>query len=574
MNMWVFAGGMLIGIVSLFYGFKLAFVGINQATSKGYRHMPGLGMSVYLLLCGTFAWSVFLLLQHTKGLAGMEPLLITFLIACPSSGFGVTLMTALIPHRPSRRAPTSKAHIPFTFFGGLLLALGPALAIFCYTTGILQGSAPLKITSIAITVGLALLGLGRKSRLPGALDLLKIDPRPPILYLRAFSREKDVFAKVSDDGQDYADRHHAERSYRTVEEFLGREINRIVGPFVALGSPLDYVPPDGAARLYSRDDEWQKDFVEIGAKARIIILLPNCSTNLQFELQCARANGWVHKIRVATRPELHLTKWEKISWGMGSWIGGSLVAQRIAPHDWASFVSALTGAGFSAGEDTMKAPPPGSVLSFGSDGRLRLFRHGMATPDEFVRALCEAHGSEITEPAAVAPSTAAPFQGLGQMQQPQPASAVVLALGVAGLVIASVFANARSVVHYYQDQQHEARMLRTLAAMPNSKGVVLMIHEGQPLYVGTRIRTKRGTGVFKPEDTGSVAVIIGEGHTGVVKGLANDMRNIVAIQWDPQKWEEDTLASTWGLPGFYHKRYTQLAGFVATINADWIEITN
>ena len=377
--------------------------------------MIGLGVGLFLLLCGAFAWSAALVVQRISWFAGMTSIFVAFLIASPSAGLTVLLMTPLLRNRASRGTPASKANLPFRLLGTLLLVLGPAAAVFCYTTGVVKGTTPLKFVTLSITCGVALLGLARKSRLPSARDVLSKDPRTPVLYLRAFSREKDVFAKATNDGQEFADRPNAERLYRTVEEFLGREINRDAGPFVALGSPLDYVPPDGAARLYSEDDGWQKDFLNIGEKAQMIILLPNYSANLEFELRSAREAGWVHKIRVITRPELPLTKWERRRWKLAAWIGGPLVAQRIAPHDWPAFVRGLAAAGFPASEDAMQPPPQGSVLTFAADGRLRVFRQALRTPDELVRALCGAQGSEITEAAAVARSTGGRSRAAGKV---------------------------------------------------------------------------------------------------------------------------------------------------------------
>lgn len=80
----------------------------------------------------------------------------------------------------------------------------------------------------------------------------------------------------------------AERHTRTVEELLGSAITASLGPFVAFGSPLDYVPPDGAARLYAADDRWENEFLDLAGRARILLTVPQCSSNLVHAVPASR----------------------------------------------------------------------------------------------------------------------------------------------------------------------------------------------------------------------------------------------------------------------------------------------
>ena len=70
----------------------------------------------------------------------------------------------------------------------------------------------------------------------------------------------------------------------------------------------------------------------------------------------------------------------------------------------------------------------------------------------------------------------------------------------------------------------------------------------------------------------SLPVIIGKGQSGIVKGVPRPESGLISVSWDPQFWEQRTWASTWGIPGFYTKRYVKLGPFDATINSDWIEV--
>jgi hypothetical protein len=353
---------------------------------------------------------------------------------------------------------------------------------------------------------------------------------------------------------------------------LGREINRHIGPFVALGSPLDFVPQDGAARLYSDDDTWRKDFADIGQRSQKILLLPNYSKNLEFELGCIRNAGWVHKVRVITRPELHLTKWETTSWRVATWFAGAFAAQRVAAHEWDSFVNALLDVGFGISENALHLPPSGSVFAFGADCRMFLLRSGMNTPDEFVSALCEGPSSTETPQSTPFPAFVVSSPTSVQTPESRSVASVILGLGVVCLAVASLFANTRTTTNFIRNRQSSILVERAFAASPGLHKPLLLIQRGQPLYIGARIRTRNGAGVFKRELTHSVAVIIREGQTGFVIGPARGMSGVVTVLWLPQRWEEDSWVSTWGIPGLYHKRYTQLPSFIATINADWLEI--
>jgi hypothetical protein len=355
MNIWAVGAGIGIAMLSFIYGFRAWFAGMNQASARGYRHMVGLATGLYILINFTFLSSLSRLFEQWKWTDGMPPMIAMFVISGPSAGMGLYSVGFILPTRTKRSAPGSKAHVPFSVLAAALLILVPLFSIAGYFTGTLTGYLTLRVMFLGVSVALYLFGLGRKSHAPNARDVLQNDKRPPVLYLRAFSREKDVFAKVAYDGQEHVDRPAAEWRYRTVEEFLRREIREAIGSFVALGSPLDYVPPDGAARLYSSDKEWPLPFVELGEAAQIILIAPHYSKYLELELLCAQQAGWLHKIRVITRPTLQLNWRERFWWRVSGWIAGPAHGDRIAPHDWNAFLRALQSAGVAA--DDSAGPP-------------------------------------------------------------------------------------------------------------------------------------------------------------------------------------------------------------------------
>lgn len=82
---------------------------------------------------------------------------------------------------------------------------------------------------------------------PSMSRVLNEDPRAPVLYLRPFDQEDEVFAAVSTDqlGELQIPVRNP-RAYRhgvTVEEYFATIIQREIGPFIALGDPQDSIPP-------------------------------------------------------------------------------------------------------------------------------------------------------------------------------------------------------------------------------------------------------------------------------------------------------------------------------------------
>jgi hypothetical protein len=546
MNMWILLGGLLIAVMIFIAGFAISFRAVQVARAKGYRHMDGAAVSIYFLFCGLFAWTAFFLWpsERLSPLPFVPTFILGMIVVCAAGALGVHAVAVLLPRRTSRTAVTSKARLPFTALGGVVLALTALASALLYFALEKPGVTPLRVFTVGIPAGFGLLGLGRRSRAPGAREVLQKDPRPPVLYLRAFSREKDVFAKVRNDGMDFVDRPAAERHNRTVEEFLGSAINASLGPFVAFGSPLDYVPPDGAARLYAADDRWENEFLDLAGRARILLTVPQYSSNLVHELQVARRRGWLHKVRILTRPTMQLTRIEELRWTYTAWLLGPEIRQRLAGHDWEGFLQALNDAGLPSPTSTRMLD--GSVLAFASDGSLLPVRTALSTPEEFVAALGEPLSND-DDPVQL--PTVAPRQPPRNPRKAPPRPAYAAALAFVVLTLGLVAKSIPASVAYFETALRAAPVLSP----------------------GTRVSTKSGAGVMSESETRSVPVIIEAGHTGIVRRMDADRDDLVLVSWDPQRWEQYTWAAMWGIPGLHGKRYVALERFESTINVDWVE---
>ncbi|MEE9263618.1 MAG: hypothetical protein V3V11_04095 [Vicinamibacteria bacterium] len=124
----------------------------------------------------------------------------------------------------------------------------------------------------SIGVPLGFIGLGSLAVLVSgkfdalsAEELLRRDPRPPVLYLRSFEQDR-AFATPSG-----------------LELQMRFGVSGI-GPLVALGRPGDRMPIIGAPRLYARNTDWQEQFREWLEQAALVVIRAGLSEGLDWEL--------------------------------------------------------------------------------------------------------------------------------------------------------------------------------------------------------------------------------------------------------------------------------------------------
>jgi len=110
-------------------------------------------------------------------------------------------------------------------------------------------------------------------------DILKNDPRPPVLYLRAFKDDEITSQSGTDLGA-------ARISFTTEEERLAKGFQDI-GPMVAIGIPTEELPLTGAARIYVDDSEWRDRALELMEQARLVVLRIGPTEGLQWEFAMA-----------------------------------------------------------------------------------------------------------------------------------------------------------------------------------------------------------------------------------------------------------------------------------------------
>ena len=270
-----------------------------------------------------------------------------------------------LPATTVRTSGRRELRFPYRAVGYTLFPIGVGFWI----AGAMSGTAGLfQIGTVSIAGALGCVAISRRAAQPDAGTVLAQDPRPPVIYLRPFQQEEEAFAEVPwswSSYKRYLTHNYLLRKSRhlTLEDFLGAEISRRLGPFIALGNPADFVPPAGAARTYVGDDEWPRHFATMVRGARGMILFAASSEHVMWELKEIRSLGLEPKLFVLTRPRLR-------------------ASTTIAP--WSTFANSLRQAGYPpCGDDA----GPGAVVGFKPGGEMVILKRNAKSAAEMVDAI-------------------------------------------------------------------------------------------------------------------------------------------------------------------------------------------
>ena len=315
------------------------------------------------------------------------------LLFFPVPALVVTALVALLPRRPrhagARRSSFLASRVPgvvllVACFAAVVGTFVVSVAVGGYVIGIWPQSELGRLSEklpggIFVMLGYSVAALAfARDRLgaPGLADTVAADTRPAVFYLRAFLQESDAFAWVAPEERSRYTQHTDGPPMVTLEQYLGAEFARQLGPFVALGNPLDWVPPEGAARSYAPDEDWQRHFLTLAGAAAAIVMDGSRSDNLHWELTEITRNGWQRKLFFLTAPEAPLRR------GLLYAMWRSAKGVRI-PR-WERFAAELKEAGLHV---PSIEPDPGSVVAFDAAGRAEVLIRGAQQPEEFVTAV-------------------------------------------------------------------------------------------------------------------------------------------------------------------------------------------
>ncbi len=111
------------------------------------------------------------------------------------------------------------------------------------------------------------------------------DTRAPVIYLRSFDHEEDDArlgrAMLGGFTRALPGLHGWQQ--REQEEFAGF-INKLVGPYIAIGRPGEPLPESGAAREYVSDDDWQATVSARLRESQMVVVRAAASEGLRWEL--------------------------------------------------------------------------------------------------------------------------------------------------------------------------------------------------------------------------------------------------------------------------------------------------
>ena len=151
--------------------------------------------------------------------------------------------------------------------GGLLIVTGLANLVLGFAVQLFELD---NLWSYVVSFGCIVLGLlavlvsGKFDAL-SAEELLRRDPRPPVLYLRSFEQDR-AFAAPSG-----------------LELQMRFGVSGI-GPLVGLGRPGDRMPIIGVPRLYAKSTNWEQQVSDWLHQAALVVIRAGLSDGLDWEL--------------------------------------------------------------------------------------------------------------------------------------------------------------------------------------------------------------------------------------------------------------------------------------------------
>lgn len=111
------------------------------------------------------------------------------------------------------------------------------------------------------------------------------DNRPPVLFLRSFRLDR---VRITPPDMQDASIPLSEKSFLkwgdvTFEEEICDILN-FIGPVDAIGKPAEFAPPLGAKRIYIPNESWQKKVIEFMKSAAAVVIIPDVSEGVEWEL--------------------------------------------------------------------------------------------------------------------------------------------------------------------------------------------------------------------------------------------------------------------------------------------------
>lgn len=272
--------------------------------------------------------------------------------------------------------------IAFGALGTVVLlasAYGYHVAIANFNESVKQVQDVGKVFNLIDLVGFFLLVRMRRYFQVDADALLRVDRRPPILFLRSFEDdEKLTFAQSGEALFDYS-----------LETRLSRHFIHF-GPFIAIGAPSDDLPVPGAARMRLSDADWQAQVRRWMSTAQAIVMYCGNTFWVNWELAMLARKGYLHKVIVLFPPR---RGWAQPSKKLVDDIRKRLTGVRAA----------LQGTRWAHAATSLEPEKDLRALLFNADGTLTAIRSRREDRDAYHLAVLIGHYilSGVAEPAVL-----------------------------------------------------------------------------------------------------------------------------------------------------------------------------
>ncbi len=161
-------------------------------------------------------------------------------------------------------------------------------------------SASLFAYAVPPYIGGFILSFARRNVRWSITELLRVDRRSPILFLRAFADDQ---VKLGDVRLSLLG-----RTGRWLEVFAN--LDRMLleegtpyGPVVAIGNPADPLPPYGAAREFFTDETWQSAVAKLARDAQVIVVCLDRTPGIWWEVGHIAELGYLPKTLFLVHPK-------------------------------------------------------------------------------------------------------------------------------------------------------------------------------------------------------------------------------------------------------------------------------
>jgi hypothetical protein len=203
-----------------------------------------------------------------------------------------------------------------------MILLGLAAAVFyglyqalpqSGTVALVPGQAPTPVQNVSsglevaalvlVAVGAVIFRVAGRLGAIHARQLMLRDPRPPVLYLRAFGDDRLKLWTATFGRLSLAER-FTPRRFDSFEQVLVRHLSRY-GPVIAVNPPKTKLAPLGAARETIDSPNWQSVVARWMTEGRLIVFVtpPNQVTGgLMWELDTVSARGLWDKALIVVPP--------------------------------------------------------------------------------------------------------------------------------------------------------------------------------------------------------------------------------------------------------------------------------